>query len=114
MQPFTFTQNGATRTVFAPDKDTAYAMLVGRDVLSIKAIDAHDDAEFRDLWPTDVRLAIAKAVNTLDPIPAYAVKQVTWALKVAARIEAEANRDLEQGAVVLSRLPLAERSKVGV
>lgn len=55
------------------------------------------DADFRQVWPIDVRKALVKAALTEGELPAFAVGLVTRSLRTAAAIEKRLARDIEAG-----------------
>jgi hypothetical protein len=79
------------------------------NTLQIQARDAIAFAEFREAWPIEVRRILVKAVRTEGDMPAFAVKEVQWALKEARRIESKFAKDIEAGERTLSH---AERRRL--
>jgi hypothetical protein len=67
------------------------------------AIHALIDAEFFLAWPADVVEALERASKTEGEIPAYAEKQVKWALREARNVERKCERDLAYGERNLSQ-----------
>jgi hypothetical protein len=103
-------------SVLANDKGTATLLAVkqhnGLDPLALSAQDVLDHGEFQYLWDKDVADVLVKAITTEGPLPAFAVKQVQWAIKSAWRTEDKYRRQEEQAQQVLANLPASERAKV--
>lgn len=59
-------------------------------------------ADFVAAWPTEVKQTLARALQTADELPAYAVKEVRWAMKQARNIESKCERDILEGQRTLS------------
>lgn len=109
--------NGQTLavTVLATDED--HATIVATKAFGSASIveDVHDflaTTEFSALLPQDITDIFERAMDTAGPLPAYAVKQVRWAMQQANRIEAKAIRDEQAAADVLRNLPASERNLV--
>lgn len=75
------------------------------------AIDTIAGADFRHTWPIDVRRTLVDAAKTEGEIPAYAVRQVERALRVAQAIEKRLSRDIEIGEGNLSH---ADKQRLGI
>ncbi len=68
------------------------------------------NAEFRSVWPIEVRRSLVRAAQTEWEFPEYAVKETKWALAEARRIEQKCSRDIEQGERNLSQ---SDRRRLG-
>lgn len=72
------------------------------------------DADFRQCWPVDVRQTLVKAALTEGELPAYAIRPVERALRVAAAVEKRLGRDIEVGEANLTHAQKQARQKVAV
>lgn len=68
-----------------------------------EALALYTTADFRDFWPTDVRLAVARAANTDGDLPPYAVRIVERALRDARGVERRMAKDIAIGEASLSQ-----------
>lgn len=67
------------------------------------ARDAIANAEFRDAWGLGVRKALVRAAQTEGEFPAYAIREVVWALREAKGIERRLSKDIVVGEANLSQ-----------
>ena len=79
------------------------------ETLQSEARSVVHDAEFIPAWPAEVKAVFVKALQTKGELPAYAEKEVRWAMKEAQRIERKCAKDIEVGEASLSH---AERRRV--
>lgn len=77
--------------------------------LQQEATNAIANAEFRQAWPIEARRVLVRAAKTEGEFPAFAVKEVRWALKAVKAVEDKCARDIEQGERSLSH---AERRRL--
>lgn len=75
------------------------------------AVDAYDRADFFAFYPDDVRAIIERAALTEGEMPAYAIREVEWALRTAKAVESRYSRDIEVGEAALSQ---ADRRRLAV
>lgn len=72
--------------------------------LALEARETIAHAEFRSAWPIDARRILVKAARTEgDSVPAFAEREVRWALKTAKSIERRMSKDVEVGESLLPR-----------
>lgn len=69
-------------------------------------------ANFRQVWPIDVRQTLVRAVKTEGDMPPFAIGPVTRALRVAAAIEKRLGRDIEVGEASLTHAQRKARAAV--
>ena len=53
-------------------------------------------AEFRSLWPIEVRRNLVRAAQTEGDLPPYAVKATEWALRKARNVERHFDRQVRE------------------
>jgi hypothetical protein len=70
------------------------------------------DADFRQCWPVNVRQTLVRAAFTEGELPAYAIRQVENALRIAAAIEKRLGRDIEVGEANLTHAQRKALAKV--
>jgi hypothetical protein len=102
-------------TVLADNEDKATLIAVathGIHPVLNDAQDVFDNAEFRDLWPLNVRKAIVRACKHDGPLPEFGRKEAAWAVRQAWLVEDRCRRQEEQAEQVLANLPASERAKV--
>ena len=78
--------------------------------LKERATEAFFDADFRSVWPIEVRKAIVRAINHEGEFPPYAVGIVTRALNTAKAVESRMNRQIAAGNSTLSQ---ADKKRLG-
>lgn len=71
--------------------------------LQAEAREVIASAEFRTAWPIDVRKALVRAAQTEGDLPAYATREVTWALREARNLERRMAHDIAVGEAGLSQ-----------
>lgn len=68
------------------------------------------DADFRHVWPIDVRKTLVRAAQTEGDLPTYAERIVRNAIRDAERIERKLSKDIERGEAGLSH---ADKQRLG-
>lgn len=73
------------------------------DPLAIEAADTIASADFRVLWPIEVRQTLVRAARTEGDMPAFGVKATRWALNQARRIERANDAAVERAEAIKGR-----------
>jgi hypothetical protein len=68
-----------------------------------QAIVAIQNAQFRTMWPIEVRQALVRGAKHEGDLPEFGAKQIRWALKEARQVENRMSKQIDEGLAVAPR-----------